>query len=270
MTTDTYPKLATATVDLGGTPVTIAGIAKGAGMIAPDMATMLSYVFTDAPIAAPVLQALLSRGVERFVQRHHGRQRHLDLRHSDAVRDGRGRAAWRPDASTDAGRPAPLLASPRPSTACCSTLRIRSCKDGEGARKFVEVTVEGAESDAAAKRIALSIANSPLVKTAVAGEDANWGRVVMAVGKAGETADRDRLSIFFGPIRVAHEGLRDPAYSEAGDLRLHEGRQHPDPRRPRRSARPCHRLDLRSDQGLCRDQRRLSIVICQALRAALI
>ncbi len=107
-------------------------------------------------------------------------------------------------------------------------------KDGEGARKFVAVTVEGAETDAAAKRIALSIANSPLVKTAVAGEDANWGRVVMAVGKAGEAADRDRLAIWFGPIRVASEGLRDPGYDEAAVSRYMQGQA----------------IDIRVDLGL--------------------
>ena len=213
MTTDTYPKLATATADLGGTAVTIAGIAKGAGMIAPDMATMLAYVFTDAPIAAPVLQALLSEGVKRSFN---AITVDSDTSTSDTLMlFATGKAA---------GRGAPViseLGDPRLSAFADALDRVlldlahQVVKDGEGARKFVEVTVEGAENDAAAKRIALSIANSPLVKTAVAGEDANWGRVVMAVGKAGEKAERDRLSIFFGPIRVAHEGLRDPDYDEA-------------------------------------------------------
>ena len=137
------------------------------------------------------------------------------------------------------------------------SLALQVVRDGEGARKQVEVTVTGAKSARSAKRIALSIANSPLVKTAVAGEDANWGRVVMAVGKAGEPADRDLLSIWFGDIRVAHNGERDPAYSEAGDVGLHEERGDRDPRRYRPRPRQGHGLDLRPHQGICRDQRRL-------------
>ena len=213
MTTDTFPKLATATVELGGVPVTLNGIAKGAGMIAPDMATMLSFVFTDAPIAAPVLQALLSRSVETSFNCI---TVDSDTSTSDTLMlFATGGAA---------ARGAPAIADPAdPRLAGFAAALDRLLldlahlvvKDGEGARKFVSVTVEGAESDASAKRIALSVANSPLVKTAVAGEDANWGRVVAAVGKAGEAADRDRLAIWFGPIRVAAEGLRDPAYDEA-------------------------------------------------------
>jgi glutamate N-acetyltransferase/amino-acid N-acetyltransferase len=213
MTTDTYPKLAFATVDLGDTPVTIAGIAKGAGMIAPDMATMLSYVFTDAPIAAPVLQRLLSRGVERSFN---AITVDSDTSTSDTLMLFATGAAARRGAPTMTDPADPRLAGFAAALdRVLLDLAHQVVRDGEGARKFVEVSVEGAENDAAARRIAFSIANSPLVKTAVAGEDANWGRVVMAVGKAGEKADRDRLSIFFGPIRVAHEGLRDPAYSEA-------------------------------------------------------
>ncbi len=213
MTTDTFPKLATATADLGGVPVTINGIAKGAGMIAPDMATMLSFVFTDAPIAAPVLQALLSRGVETSFN---AITVDSDTSTSDTLMlFATGGAAERgAPAITDAGDPR-LSGFVAALDRVLLDLAHQVVKDGEGARKFVSVAVEGAESDAAAKRIALSIANSPLVKTAVAGEDANWGRVVMAVGKAGEAADRDRLAIWFGPIRVAAEGLRDPAYDEA-------------------------------------------------------
>ena len=213
MTTDTYPKLAVATADLGGTAVTIAGIAKGAGMIAPDMATMLSFVFTDAPIAAPALQAMLSTGVT-------GSFNAITVDSDTSTSDtlmlfATGAAAGRgAPAITDAADPR-LGAFAQALDRVLLDLAHQVVKDGEGARKFVEVTVEGAENDVAAKRIALSIANSPLVKTAVAGEDANWGRVVMAVGKAGEKAERDRLSIFFGSIRVAHEGLRDPAYDEA-------------------------------------------------------
>ena len=213
MTTDTFPKLATATVDLGGVPVTINGIAKGAGMIAPDMATMLSFVFTDAPIAAPALQALLSRGVEASFN---AITVDSDTSTSDTLMlfATGGAAARGAPAIDDAGDPR-IAAFAESLDRVLLDLAHLVVKDGEGARKFVSVTVEGAETDAAAKRIALSIANSPLVKTAVAGEDANWGRVVMAVGKAGEAADRDRLAIWFGPIRVAAEGLRDPAYDEA-------------------------------------------------------
>ncbi len=213
MTTDTFPKLATATADLGGVPVTINGIAKGAGMIAPDMATMLSFVFTDAPIAAPALQAMLSRAVE-------GSFNAITVDSDTSTSDTLmlfatgGAAARGAPAIGDAADPR-LAGFAAALDGVLLDLAHQVVKDGEGARKFVSVAVEGASSDAAAKRIALSIANSPLVKTAVAGEDANWGRVVMAVGKAGEAADRDRLAIWFGPIRVAAEGLRDPAYDEA-------------------------------------------------------
>lgn len=213
MTTDTFPKVATRTVDLGGVPVVIGGIAKGAGMIAPDMATMLSFVFTDAPIAAPALQALLSDGVAGSFN---AITVDSDTSTSDtlvlfATGKAAARGAPRIEAASD-----PRLGDFRAALhAVLLDLAHQVCKDGEGARKFVEVTVTGAVDDASAKRIALSIANSPLVKTAIAGEDANWGRVVMAVGKAGEPADRDRLSIWFGDVRVAVEGARDPAYSEA-------------------------------------------------------
>ena len=224
MTTDTYPKLATVTVKLGDADVTINGIAKGAGMIAPDMATMLSFIATDAPIAAPVLQALLSAGVGKTLQRRHRRQRHLDQRHAASSSPPvRPRSAARRRSRT--GR----IRGSQPSSAALNkvlkSLALQVVRDGEGARKEVEVTVTGAKSARSAKKIALSIANSPLVKTAVAGEDANWGRVVMAVGKAGEPADRDRLSIWFGDNRLAFEGERDPDYSEAAHLGLHEGRR---------------------------------------------
>ncbi len=183
-------------------------------MIAPDMATMLSFVFTDAPIAAPAAASRCSpRRVQPILQRHHRRQRHLDLRHAADVRDRRRDEARRAEIANAAD---PRLAAfQRALDKLLLDLAQQVVRDGEGARKFVEISVEGAASDAAAKRIALSIANSPLVKTAFAGEDANWGRVVMAVGKAGEKAERDKLDIFFGDIRVAHEGQRDPDYGEA-------------------------------------------------------
>ena len=213
MTTDTFPKVATRPLDLGGASATLSGMAKGAGMIAPDMATMLSFVFTDAPIAAPVLQALLARQV---VGTFNAITVDSDTSTSDTLMlfatgaAGNGRLA--PIRSLDDPRVKSVEAA---LGAVLLDLAQQVVRDGEGARKFIEVTVEGADSDAAAKVVALSIANSPLVKTAVAGEDANWGRVVMAVGKAGERAERDRLAIWFGGVRVACEGLRDPAYDEA-------------------------------------------------------
>ncbi|GLK70761.1 bifunctional glutamate N-acetyltransferase/amino-acid acetyltransferase ArgJ [Ancylobacter dichloromethanicus] len=210
MTTDTFPKLATAKVKIEGVEVTIAGIAKGAGMIAPDMATMLSFVFTDAAIAAPALQALLSKGV---VDSFNAVTIDGDTSTSDTLMLFATGASGAPLVS-DARDPR-LARFRRALTGVLADLAEQVARDGEGARKLVRIHVTGAVSKRSARRIALSIANSPLVKTAVAGEDANWGRVVMAVGKAGEPAERDRLSISFGPIRVAHEGARDPAYDEA-------------------------------------------------------
>ncbi len=212
MTTDTYPKVATRTAEIGGVTVTINGIAKGAGMIAPDMATMLSFVVTDADIAPAALQALLSAGVGPTFN---SVTVDSDTSTSDtlmlfatgaAAADGQARVENADDSRLDAFRAA--------LNDILKDLALQVVRDGEGARKMVAVTVTGAESDAAAKRIGLSIANSPLVKTAVAGEDANWGRIVMAVGKSGEMADRDRLAIWFGDVRVAVDGERDPAYSE--------------------------------------------------------
>ena len=211
MTTDTFAKVATAQAKIDGATVSINGIAKGAGMIAPDMATMLSFVFTDAAIAAPALQAILS----------------------DAVADTFNAVTIDGDTSTSdtllvfatgAAKGAPMITRARDPrlkafrsafTQILADLSEQVARDGEGARHLVEVVVEGAVSKRSARRIALSIANSPLVKTAIAGEDANWGRVVMAVGKAGEPADRDKLSIWFGETRVAHKGARDPGYDEA-------------------------------------------------------
>lgn len=210
MTTDTYPKMATSTVDFGGIQVRINGIAKGAGMIAPDMATMLSFVATDAAIAAPVLQSLLAEAV---APSFNSVTVDSDTSTSDTLlMFATGQAGGAPvadleDVRLDAFRAALLE--------LLTDLARQVARDGEGARKEIQVRVEGAVDDASARRIALSIANSPLVKTAIAGEDANWGRVVMAVGKAGEPADRDRLAISFGSVRVAVDGERDPAYSEA-------------------------------------------------------
>ncbi len=210
MTTDTYPKVATRTALIDGATVTINGIAKGAGMIAPDMATMLSFVATDAAIAAPALQVMLAAAV---APSFNSVTVDSDTSTSDTLllfaTGAAGNASITDSEDLRAGAFREALAD------LLLDLARQVARDGEGARKEIAVTVEGAASDAAAKRIALSIANSPLVKTAVAGEDANWGRVVMAVGKAGEEADRDRLAIHFGDIRVAVDGERDPAYSEA-------------------------------------------------------
>jgi glutamate N-acetyltransferase / amino-acid N-acetyltransferase len=212
MTTDTYPKVATRTAEVGGVKVTINGIAKGAGMIAPDMATMLSFVVTDADIAPAALQSLLSAGVDPTFN---SMTVDSDTSTSDtlmlfatgaAAEDGQVRVENADD---------PRLASFRAAlNELLKDLALQVVRDGEGATKMLEITVMGAESDGAAKKIALSIANSPLVKTAAAGEDANWGRIVMAVGKSGEMADRDRLAIWFGDVRVAVNGERDAGYSE--------------------------------------------------------
>ena len=211
MTTDTFPKVATAQAKLGGATVTINGIAKGAGMIAPDMATMLSFVFTDAPIAAPALQALLSGAV---VDTFNAVTIDGDTSTSDTLLVFATGAAPNAPKITKASDPR-LKDFRKAFESVLANLSEQVARDGEGARKLVEIVVEGATSKKSARRIAMSIANSPLVKTAIAGEDANWGRVVMAVGKAGEPADRDRLSIWFGDTRVAHRGARDPGYDEA-------------------------------------------------------
>jgi glutamate N-acetyltransferase/amino-acid N-acetyltransferase len=210
MTTDTFPKVATAHARIGQATVTVNGIAKGAGMIAPDMATMLSFVFTDAAIAAPALQAMLRDGV---TDTFNAVTIDGDTSTSDTLMIFATGQAGNPRIAR-AGDPR-LKDFKKALQQVLANLSEQIARDGEGARKLVEIVVEGAVSKASARRIAMSIANSPLVKTAIAGEDANWGRVVMAVGKAGEPAERDKLSIWFGGIRVAHKGARDPAYDEA-------------------------------------------------------
>jgi glutamate N-acetyltransferase / amino-acid N-acetyltransferase len=211
MTTDTFPKVATATAKIGKATVTINGIAKGAGMIAPDMATMLSFVFTDAAIASAAMQALLKESV---ADTFNAVTIDGDTSTSDTLlMFATGQA---PNCPRIARAADPRLKGFKQALhKVLANLSEQIARDGEGARKLVEIVVEGAVSKPSARRIALSIANSPLVKTAIAGEDANWGRVVMAVGKAGEPADRDKLSIWFGGIRVAHRGERDPGYDEA-------------------------------------------------------
>ncbi|MHC2338400.1 bifunctional glutamate N-acetyltransferase/amino-acid acetyltransferase ArgJ [Bradyrhizobium sp. USDA 4454] len=212
MTTDTFPKVATATVKLGKAKVTINGMAKGAGMIMPDMATMLSFIFTDAPLSGGVLQALLKTGVE---DTFNALTIDGDTSTSDtllAFATGAAAANGAPKISR-ASDPR-LKAFAKAFQQILADLSEQVARDGEGARKLVEVVVEGATTKPSARKIAMSIANSPLVKTAIAGEDANWGRVVMAVGKAGEPANRDKLSISFNGIRVAKSGARDPSYNE--------------------------------------------------------
>jgi glutamate N-acetyltransferase / amino-acid N-acetyltransferase len=211
MTTDTFPKVATAEAKIGRAKVTINGIAKGAGMIAPDMATMLSFIFTDAPLPAAALQSLLKDSV---TDTFNAVTIDGDTSTSDTLMIfATGKAGDAPRITRAAD---PRLKDFRRALhGVMANLSEQIARDGEGARKLVEIIVEGAVSKVSARRIAMSIANSPLVKTAIAGEDANWGRVVMAVGKAGEPANRDKLSIWFGGIRVAHKGARDPGYDEA-------------------------------------------------------
>ena len=211
MTTDTFPKVATRTVRAGDGTAVLVGMAKGAGMIAPDMATMLSFLFTDAPIGQSALQDCLAEAVAGSFN---AITIDGDTSTSDTVlafATGSAAAEGVPQLESD---PAALQAFRQGLADLCRDLAHQVVRDGEGLTKFVEIKVNGAVSAASAKVIALSIANSPLVKTALAGEDANWGRVVMAVGKAGEPADRDRLAIHFGQHRVAHAGERDPGYSE--------------------------------------------------------
>ncbi|MBW8783383.1 MAG: bifunctional glutamate N-acetyltransferase/amino-acid acetyltransferase ArgJ [Novosphingobium sp.] len=209
-TTDTFPKGAVARAIIGGTSVTIAGIIKGSGMIAPDMATMLGYLFTDAAIEPGFLQACLAAANARTFSCI---TVDSDTSTSDTVLAfATGQAGNAPLGSfEDAGADAFAAAVHD----VCRQLAHLVVRDGEGAQKFIAVHVTGAVSDDSARRIGLAIANSPLVKTAIAGEDANWGRVVMAVGKAGEPADRDRLSIGFGATWAAREGQPLPDYDEA-------------------------------------------------------
>src|SRR4051794_25041593 len=213
MTTDTFPKVATATVKLGKTNVTINGMAKGAGMIAPDMATLLSFVFTDAPLSSAVLQSLLKSGVEDTFNAVtiDGDTSTSDTLLAFATGSAVAHGAPRISRASDPR----LKAFVKAFQAVLANLSEQIARDGEGARKLVEIIVEGAVTKTSARKIAMSVANSPLVKTAIAGEDANWGRVVMAVGKAGEPANRDKLSISFNGVRVAKSGARDPSYDEA-------------------------------------------------------
>lgn len=210
MTTDTFPKLAIETTKVGGIDVTLQGFAKGAGMIAPDMATMLCFLFTDANIGAGVMQKLLQNATKTTFN---AITVDSDTSTSDTVlmfATGTSDPKNRIENINDPR----LKGFKKALSKVMANLSELVVRDGEGARKLLRIRVDGALSQKAAHKIALSIANSPLVKTAIAGEDANWGRVVMAVGKAGERADRDLLSIYFGDTRVAHLGERDPSYDE--------------------------------------------------------
>jgi glutamate N-acetyltransferase/amino-acid N-acetyltransferase len=210
MTTDTFPKGATATATIDGTAVRLQGFAKGSGMIAPDMATMLVYIFTDAALPAAVLQSLLSAATGPTFN-------------SITVDSDTSTSDTLLLCATQQARHAPVARADDPRLgdfhraleAVMLDLAKQVVRDGEGAEKFVTIEVSGAESDAAARRIGLAIGNSPLVKTALAAGDANWGRIVMAVGKSGEKADRDKLSISVGGVQIAAEGGPVPGYDEA-------------------------------------------------------
>ncbi|MEO1610950.1 MAG: bifunctional glutamate N-acetyltransferase/amino-acid acetyltransferase ArgJ [Pseudomonadota bacterium] len=218
MTTDTFPKGAYRQVELDGETVTIAGFAKGSGMIAPDMATMLGFVFTDAGVSQRLLQSMLSTGTEVSFN---SATVDSDTSTSDTVLlAATGQATAKPIATRRDPRAAAFEAALREVLVELAQLIVR---DGEGISKFVSIKVEGAKSDASAGIIARAIANSPLVKTAIAGEDPNWGRVVMAVGKSGQPADRDRLSIRFGDVLVAENGWVAESYSEEAGAAVMKG-----------------------------------------------
>jgi len=209
MTTDTFPKGATAVAAIGGTPVRINGFCKGSGMIAPNMATMLGYVFTDASLPAPVLQALLAETTEVSFN---SMTVDGDTSTSDTVLLCATQQARHPLVASASD---PLVAEFRAALrAVMIDLARQIAKDGEGAQKFITIDVSGAESDRAARQIGLAIGNSPLVKTALAAGDANWGRIVMAVGKSGEKADRNRLGIAVGGHRITADGGPIPNYNE--------------------------------------------------------
>jgi glutamate N-acetyltransferase/amino-acid N-acetyltransferase len=210
MTTDTFPKLATRTASIGGTAVTINGIAKGSGMIGPDMATLLAFVATDAKLPAKVLRPLLQRGADRSFN---ATTVDGDTSTNDTLLIfATGRSAAHPEIISAGDRR--LAGFRKALEELLIDLATQVVRDGEGASKLITVDVTGAASPRAAKRIALSIANSPLVKTAIAGQDANWGRIVMAVGKSGEKADRDRLRIAVGGIVITENGRRRTDYDE--------------------------------------------------------
>ncbi len=215
MTTDTFAKMATATAKVGGKKVTINGIAKGSGMIAPDMATMLVFIFTDAKIPAKAMQKALTAAVNPSFNciTVDGDTSTSDTVLLFATAQG---AAVKTLADTKAFAKA--------LDTVCLDLALQVARDGEGAEKLIEIKITGAENDKAAHKIGMTIANSPLVKTAIAGEDANWGRIVMAIGKSGEKALRDRLRIKIGGVLVAAKGMKAPNYLEADIMPHMQGR----------------------------------------------
>ncbi|MEM9471375.1 MAG: bifunctional glutamate N-acetyltransferase/amino-acid acetyltransferase ArgJ [Pseudomonadota bacterium] len=224
MTTDTYPKLATATARLGGKTVTINGIAKGSGMIAPDMATMLCFVFTDAGLPRGLMQKMLADAADRSFNS-------ITVDGDTSTSDTLLLCATGKSGSAPKGvrsiEDASVRSFRKGLDNVLQYLAHQTVRDGEGASKFVAMSVTGAENDTAARRIGLAVANSPLVKTAIAGEDANWGRIVMAVGKSGEKADRDKLKIRIGGVLVASRGSVHPGYDE-DELVPHMKGQHID------------------------------------------
>lgn len=221
MTTDTFPKMATARAAIENHRVTINGIAKGSGMIAPDMGTLLAFVFTDASLPAPLLQELLMAGANETFNA-------ITVDSDTSTNDtlllfATGKGPPHPAITRMADRR--LTDFRLKLNGVLQDLALQVVRDGEGAQKLIRVEVSGAENDESAKRVALSIANSPLVKTAIAGGDANWGRIVMAVGKAGEPADRDRLRIAFGGHVVAEKGQRAENYDENAATRAVSGQE---------------------------------------------
>ena len=220
MTTDTFPKGSVRTAQIGGATVTIAGIAKGSGMIAPDMATMLSFIATDAKIPAAALQKLLGKGCDKTFNCV---TVDSDTSTSDSVMVFATGQVKHPRVPAEGG--AVLKDFARALNEVLHDLALQVARDGEGAQKLVTINVTGAVSARSAHRIAMAIANSPLVKTAIAGEDANWGRIVMAVGKAGEPADRDKLSVAVGGVWMAQDGGVVPGYDETPVVAHMKGRE---------------------------------------------
>ena len=220
MTTDTFPKASTRVARIGDQEVRISGIAKGSGMIAPDMATMLCFIFTDAKIPAGAMQTLLKKGVDATFN---CTTVDSDTSTSDTVLLIATGAAKHARVPAEGGRV--LSDFGRALNEVLKDLALQVVRDGEGAQKFVRIDVTGAVTARSAKRIAMAVANSPLVKTAIAGEDANWGRIVMAVGKAGEPADRDKLSVGVGGVWMAKDGGVVPGYDEAPVVAHMKGRE---------------------------------------------
>ncbi|MDG1438567.1 MAG: bifunctional glutamate N-acetyltransferase/amino-acid acetyltransferase ArgJ, partial [Emcibacteraceae bacterium] len=207
LTTDTFEKVATRTTEINGKYITINGITKGSGMIAPDMATMLGFIFTDGAIDAPVLQALLHHTCDKSFNS-------ITVDSDTSTSDTVLLFATGKENSISDINDAELDDFKEKLADLMLDLAHQIVRDGEGASKFIAINVTGAENDLAAKKIGLCIANSPLVKTAIAGEDANWGRIVMAVGKAGEQADRDKLNILIGGQKVTENGMAVAGYDE--------------------------------------------------------